>query len=359
MGAFAHHLAEQVRSAAQSRRPLTIRGGGTKAFYGGAVEGDLLDTRVYHGIIDYAPSELVVTVRAGTGLADLEAELQRHGQMLAFEPPHFGCAATVGGMVAAGLAGPRRLAQGVATGGVRDSVLGVRLIDGRGDVQSFGGRVVKNVAGYDVSRLMAGAHGTLGVLLDVSLRVAPIPVTEVTLRQACTATDALIRMQRWRALPWPVSATSYRDGMLWVRLSGASQAVAETIAAIGGERVTSSQAVEHWRAVRELNFATDKKVTLWRIGLPATAPLLDLPGDMMIEWSGQRRWLLSDAPADAIRSAVKLVGGHATRFRGGDTRVAVFPSQSAVVAEWESRLRAAFDPIGILNPGRMHADSPR
>jgi glycolate oxidase FAD binding subunit len=357
MDAQVAQLADQVRRAADAREPLRIEGGGSKAFYGGAVTGTVLHTRDYHGVIEYEPSELVITVRSGTPLAQVEALLAAEGQMLAFEPPHLGASATIGGMLATGLAGPRRLAQGVATGGVRDSVLGVRLIDGRGDVLKFGGRVVKNVAGYDVSRVIAGSLGTLGVVLDVSFRVVPVPPCEITLQKMSTADAALSQMRAWRRLPWPISATAYGDGHLAVRLSGSALAVEAAAAQIGGERLSAVDAAKCWHDLRELRFAEGSSDTLWRIGLPLLAPALDLPGTEWIEWHGQRRWLLSACPAAQVRARSAELGGHVTRFKGGDAAEPVFPTPSAVVARWEQRLRAAFDPMGILNPGRLHANA--
>ena len=357
MDALVATWSAQIRSAGAAGRALWISAGGTKAFYGGAVVGERLDPRGYHGVVEYEPSELVVTVRAGTRLADLEALLAAHGQMLAFEPPHFGDAATVGGMVAAGLAGPRRLAQSVGTGAVRDSVLGVRLIDGRGEVLAFGGRVVKNVAGYDVSRVLAGSLGTLGLLLEISLKVVPRPVCEATLVYRCSQATALTCMQDWMRQPLPVSATAYAEGLLQVRLSGGEAAVAEALQVLPGDRVPVTAAVDHWMAVRELAFARTTAAALWRLGLPASVPPLALPGTELVEWNGQRRWLVTDAPARVIRARVRALGGHATRFRGGDPTVAPFPASSPVVAQLDARVRAAFDPQQILNPGRWHADA--
>ncbi len=350
-------LVEQVRSAAAASRPLRIRGGDSKRFYGEPVVGEPLETRGHSGIVSYVPSELVVTARAGTPLSELEEELQARGQMLAFEPPHFGLSATVGGMVAAGLAGPRRLAQGVATGSVRDSVLGARLLDGRGEVLTFGGQVVKNVAGYDVSRLLAGSRGTLGVLLDVSLRVVPRPTHEETRVLHCTQADALKSLQAWRGKPWPVSAVAWRDGLLWVRLSGAESAVSLAASLVGGDAVSAEAAAAHWRDVRELAFAGASPSALWRLNLPAGVPPLDLPGDTLIEWLGQRRWLHCAEPAARIRACVAAHGGHATRFRGGDPAEPVFPVTGPVIQRWEEGLRRAFDPHAIFNQRGRHADA--
>jgi glycolate oxidase FAD binding subunit len=350
-------LASQVREAAAARRPLLIRAGGSKDFYGNPTHGERLDPRAYAGVVDYQPTELVVTARAGTPLADLEQLLAAEGQMFAFEPPHFGAGATLGGCIAAGLAGPRRIAAGPASGAVRDSMLGAKLLDGRGAVLSFGGVVMKNVAGYDVSRLLAGSLGTLGVLLEASLKVVPVPALERTVRLELDEAAALALAARWGREPWPVSATAWVDGRLAVRLGGAASAVRAARAALGGEALEEPEASGLWRAVREQTaafFAAGRR--LWRLALPANRPPLALPGPQLIEWRGQLRWLASDAPPEQIRARATALGGHATLFRGERAGVAVFAPLAPARAAIEARLRAEFDPAGIFNRGRMHAD---
>jgi glycolate oxidase FAD binding subunit len=352
-------LCEQVRAAAAAGRPLCIRAGGTKDFYGHATVGELLDPRALDGIVSYEPTELVLTARCGATLSSVEAALEAHGQMLAFEPPHFGSGATLGGCIAAGLAGPRRAASGPWSGAARDHVLGAKLLDGRGEVLSFGGTVVKNVAGYDVSRLLVGSLGTLGVLLEVSLKVVPKPPVEATLRFECDAATALARFTTAAGKPWPVSASLWHDGLAHVRLSGAHSAVNAAAARLGGEAVAHRDAAALWLGVREHTlpfFAT--RVPLWRISVPATAAPLELPGGQLIEWGGALRWLLSNADASAIRARAAALGGHATLFRGGPPGIAVFTQPSPVLARIQARLKAEFDPAGIFNPGRLHADAP-
>ena len=205
MDAVLEKLSETVRAAGRSKRALRLRGGGTKDFYGNALEGEVLDTRGYSGIVTYEPSELVITARCGTRLAATESAMRERGQMLAFEPPHFGEGATLGGMVAAGLSGPRRQ----AAGALRDFVLGVKIMDGRGDVLSFGGQVMKNVAGYDVSRLMAGSLGTLGIILDVSLKALPRPAAEATLRLELPEDKAIEQLNRWGGKPLAIGASAW------------------------------------------------------------------------------------------------------------------------------------------------------
>jgi glycolate oxidase FAD binding subunit len=345
-------LSEAIREAAAQKRPLRIRGGGTKDFYGGVARGDGLVTTGYRGIISYEPTELVVTARAGTPLAEIEAALAEKSQALAFEPPHFGAGATLGGCVAAGLSGPRR----AHAGAVRDFVLGVRMLDGRGVDLRFGGQVMKNVAGYDVSRFMAGSLGTLGLLLEVSLKVLPAPPVEATLRLRCKEAEALARMNEWAGKPLPVSATAFLDEELFVRLSGAGVAVEAAARKLGGTKMDPGAARERWSAVREhadAFFSGDGP--LWRLSVRSTAAPLELPGRQLVEWSGALRWLKSDADAARIRQAAARAGGHATLFRGGD-RSSAFQPLAPALMKIHRRLKQAFDPEGVLNPGRLYAD---
>src|SRR5262245_16619791 len=285
------HLSKTIRGAAREKRPLRVRGGGTKDFYGGELNGEMLDVASYRGIVDYEPTELTITARAGTPLVEIEAALREKGQMLPSEPPHFGEVsslpstlsnvegntvpperrgrlATLGGCVAAGLAGPRR----AFAGAVRDFVLGVRILDGQGAELKFGGQVMKNVAGYDVSRLMAGALGTLGVLLEISLKVLPAPPAERTVRLACSEPDAVSLMNDWAGKPWPITATAWHGGELGVRLSGASPAVEAAAARIGGAAVEPAQAARFWNGIREQTdpFFTSA-ATLWRLSVRSSA----------------------------------------------------------------------------------------
>jgi glycolate oxidase FAD binding subunit len=343
--------AEAIRAAAAGGRRLRLRGGGTKDFYGQSVAGEVLDLRAHTGIVAYDPTELVITARCGTPLAEVEAALAAERQMLPFEPPHFGAAATIGGVVAAGLSGPRR----AAAGAVRDFVLGVRMMDGRGAELEFGGRVMKNVAGYDVSRLMAGSLGTLGVILEVSLKVLPAPVAEATLKLELPEARAIEMLNAWAGRPLPISATALADGELAVRLSGAAAAVRAAREKLGGELVDAERAAGYWAGIREQAdpfFAGDEP--LWRLAVPSTAPPVVLGGRQLVEWSGGLRWLKSGADARTIRDRVSRAGGHATLFRGGDKSVGVFQPLAPAVATIHRRLKAEFDPHGVLNPGRMY-----
>jgi glycolate oxidase FAD binding subunit len=344
-------LAERIRDAAARSRPLRIRGSGSKDFYGNALAGETLDAAALTGIVDYEPTELVITALAGTPLTEIEAALAARGQMLAFEPPHFGATATVGGCVAAGLSGPRR----ASVGAVRDFVLGVRILDGRGDHLRFGGTVIKNVAGYDVSRVMTGSLGTLGVITEVSLKVLPVPVAEITLRLQKTAAEAITLMNEWGGRPLPVSATCHAGNQLNVRLSGAAAAVRAARAKIGGEELPDAAAF--WAAVREqtLPFFAGAQ-TLWRFSVKSTVAPLALPGSQLIEWGGALRWLAGDGDAKLMREAAEFAGGHATLFRAPDKSAGTFHPLSPALAALHRRLKASFDPAGIFNPGRMYPE---
>jgi len=346
-------LSETIRAAGRSGRALRLRGGGTKDFYGQALDGEVLDTRGHSGIVAYEPSELVITARCGTGLAEIEAAMRERGQMLAFEPPHFGGSATLGGTVAAGISGPRRQ----AAGALRDFVLGVKIMDGRGDVLSFGGQVMKNVAGYDVSRLMAGSLGTLAIILEASLKALPVPVAETTLKLELPEDKAIEALNKWGGRPLAISASAWTGGELRVRLSGANAAVVAAREKIGGKPVDPAQGERFWTGIREQTdpfFRNDGP--LWRISVPSAAPPLKLPGEPLIEWGGALRWLCSQADARTVREAAKRAGGHATLFRGGDKSVGVFQPLSPALMKIHRELKREFDPQGIFNRGRMYPD---
>ena len=322
-----------------------MRGGGSKDFYGNEPRGELLDTRSHAGIVSYEPTELVVTARCGTLLSDFENTLKEHGQCLPFEPPHYGPTATLGGCVAAGLSGPRR----AAAGALRDFLLGVKLVDGRGRLLTFGGQVMKNVAGYDVARLTAGSLGTLGLIAEASLKVLPLAPCELTLRLELSEQAALENMNRWAGQPLPISATAWHRGELRLRLSGSEAAVSAAAQKIGGTRM---QDESFWLGVREHRHAFfSGPQPLWRLALPSVSPPLGVGADTLIEWGGALRWLRVDEARELARSA----GGHATLFRG-EKRAAVFTPLEPVLMRLHRELKAVFDPAGILNPGRMYAE---
>ncbi len=350
MNDFISQLTERIKLHAASNKPLAIHGGNTKAFYGGAASGEAIDMRAYSGIIDYEPKELVLTVRAGTTLTEIETTMARDNQMLPFEPPHFAEGATIGGTVATGLSGPRR----PYTGAVRDFVLGTRIVNGKGEDLNFGGRVIKNVAGYDVSRLMTGAMGTLGVLLDISFKVLPKPSAETTLRFEMDEAAAIVQMNQWAGKPLPVSAASWCDGVMMLRLSGAVAGVKAAREKIGGEVIDETVASAYWRGLRDHRagfFQTD--APLWRLSVPSTIPPLALNLPQLIEWGGALRWVTGATDARALRASVEAIGGHVTLFRGGDKSVGVFHPLQPTLTTIHRNLKAAFDPENILNPGRM------
>ena len=343
------YILEQVRDAASSVTPLSIEGGGSKRFYGHRSSGAVLAVDSHSGIIDYTPSELVVSARAGTPLTELEAALGQAGQMLAFEPPHFGTGATLGGSIACGLSGPRRPWSGAA----RDFVLGVTCINGNGELLRFGGQVMKNVAGYDLSRTLTGSLGTLAVLLDIHLKVLPRPEHDLTLARDCNAEEAIRHCSQWSGQPLPLSGACHFDGRLYVRLSGSHPGVQAAAAKIGGDRDLA--AASFWEDLREQQlpfFAGDQP--LWRISVPPASAPLALDGDWLLDWGGAQRWLRSGVPANEIRAHAAAAGGHATLFRGGDRDAGIFhPLQPALLA-LHRRLKHSFDPAGIFNPGRMY-----
>lgn len=355
---FKQQAKAQILGAAAENRALEICGGGSKRWYGQEVQGELLDTRGYRGVIDYEPTELVITARCGTPLAEIESLLAQHQQMLAFEPPHFGSNATLGGMLASGLSGPARQ----AVGSLRDFVLGTVLMDGKGDVLHFGGQVMKNVAGYDVSRLLAGSLGTLGLILEASVKVLPRPLAVSSRRFAMTQAEAIRSLNQWDGQPLPLSASCWHDGMLTIRLAGAEAAVRAAQHKLGGEAVADAE--QFWQELREQTHSFFAGIAggkaLWRLSLPSIAEPLPLAGATLIEWGGAQRWLLADASpapdAAAIRAAASAAGGHATLYRGGDKSVGVFQPLAPAVALIHGRLKAGFDPAGIFNRGRMYPD---
>ena len=384
MEAQLNSLIDAVRQAGADGRVLRLRGGGTKDFWGQSLTGDVLDTRAYRGIVSYEPSELVVTVRCGTPLAELEAALAEKGQCLAFEPPHFGLengtnGATVGGMVAAGLSGPAR----ATAGAVRDYVLGARFVNGLGEHLTFGGQVMKNVAGYDVSRLMAGSWGTLGLITEVSLKVLPVAPAEATLMVAGLPQKvALDLLHRWGGQPLPLNASAWvRDttaqpvaDYLFVRLRGAVAAVQSALGKMSADAVAlgaqvqqmdNAEAAQDWRASGEQTLpffdAPSPDACLWRLSVPQTAPALDLPYPTYIEWQGAQRWLWAPASAAlALRGLAQTVGGHATLFRASaahadtDKAAGVNTPLDAVQQRIQQQLQKQFDPKGVFATGRMH-----
>jgi glycolate oxidase FAD binding subunit len=361
-------LVDRVQAALAKKATLCITGGGTKAFYGEPAQGEPLAVGALRGISSYEPSELVVSVRAGTPLADLEAALAEKGQCLAFEPPRFAAGSgptgtvggTVGGMVAAGLAGPAR----AAVGGVRDFVLGATLLSGRAEVLSFGGQVMKNVAGYDISRLLAGSLGILGVILEVSLKVLPVPPATTTLRFELDQDEALRRLNEWGGKPLPIHASAWWERTLVVRLAGAAAAVSAAANKLGGEVIAPATAASFWNGLRDHGdeffvsaaAAAQGSASLWRLSVPTVAPPLPLPGEQLVEWGGAQRWLCTGAPAAVVREAAAAVGGHATLFRSRDKAAGVFAPLAPPLARIHRDLKRTFDPERLFNRGRLYPD---
>jgi glycolate oxidase FAD binding subunit len=367
---------DTIRAAIAAKAPLRIRGGGSKDFYGEPFEAALpvLDTRIQSGIVSYEPSELVITVKAGTSLKEVEAVLAEHGQCFPFEPPHYSDGSTIGGMVAAGLAGPAR----ATSGSVRDYVLGAHLINGKAEHLQFGGTVMKNVAGYDVSRMLAGSMGTLGLITQVSLKVLPTAPAEATLRFEMNEAAAIQSLNNWAGQPLPLNASSWvMDAgvpSLYLRLRGAVAAVHSACQRLaneaGGVRVDSPQTSTDWSASRDLQLpwfqaGFKRGDDLWRISVPQNTPPLNLGKDFdsgMIDWLGGQRWLFTPASerpqaAQRIRAAVQVAGGHTTLFIASraDSMKAIrrFDAQNEPLKTIHRRLKAEFDPAGIFNPGRL------
>jgi glycolate oxidase FAD binding subunit len=370
-------IIDRIRAASADGTALRIRGGGSKDFYGNRLEGELLDTRPLSGILSYEPTELVVTVGAGTPLNELEALLAERGQCLAFEPPHFGWSqntgATVGGMVAAGLSGPAR----ASAGAVREFVLGLRLVNGRGEDLVYGGQVMKNVAGYDVSRMMVGSMGTLGLITEVSLKVLPVAPAEATLVFPLDQASALDCLHRWGGQPLPLNASCWvhddtaspAQDLLFVRLRGAVAAVEAACTKMLGEqtgqRMDNAQAMADWELCRnqQLPFferAPGADQVLWRLSVPQTAPVLDLPSSPLIEWHGGLRWLWAPlATGPALQAQATAHGGNATVFvasHADSTRAGgPISLQDPALMAIQQRLKASLDPQGIFNPHRLFA----
>jgi glycolate oxidase FAD binding subunit len=361
-------LIDRIREAQSSRTALYIRGGGSKDFYGGPPQGAVLDVSGLRGIVSHEPTELVITARCGTPLAEVEEALAVHGQCLAFEPPHFNARSTIGGAVAAGLSGPSR----ATAGSVRDHLLGASLINGRGEHLAFGGQVMKNVAGYDVSRLLAGSLGILGVITDVSLKVMPVPPATATLRFEMDEATALDTLNRWAGKPLPLHASVWWEGTLALRLRGATAAVDAAVRSLGGELIDAEFARSFWRGVRDQTddfFVIAKRAVaagsgLWRLSVPQTAAPIALPGEQLIEWGGGQRWFSTAAPGDVVRDAARAAGGHATLFRRPPPTAGQAIGETILLTETFTRLeppldrihrelKKAFDPAGIFNRGRL------
>ena len=353
-------LQNSVKAALEKKAFITIHGSSSKDFYGGKIIGTPLSKTSHKGIINYEPKELVVTARSGTALLELETTLAKEGQMLAFEPPYFSDSATLGGTIACGFSGPRRPYSGAA----RDFVLGTRIINGHAEILHFGGEVMKNVAGYDVSRLMVGALGTLGLILEVSLKVLPLPEHEISLTLECRVDETIHRMNEWSGSALPISAACYDGANLSIRLSGAATAVIAGAKRIGGDEIHDG--TTFWQSVRELQHGFfNKEKNLWRLSLPSDTPHIDLAGKQFIDWGGAQRWFIADADEPQERhQSIENLGGHVTLFRTGNSEktpvnddekpIEKFHPLSAALLSLHTHLKHSFDPQGLFNPGRLY-----
>ncbi|MBB5319948.1 glycolate oxidase subunit GlcE [Marinobacter oulmenensis] len=346
-------IQEQVLQARDSGHKLNIVGGGTKSFMGRTADetADTLNLADHSGIVEYHPVELVMTVRAGTPLTEIEAALAEHDQCLHFEPPRFGDAATIGGTLACNLSGPAR----PWSGSVRDQVLGVRLINGKGEHLRFGGQVMKNVAGYDVSRLQAGALGTLGVMTEISLKVMPRPASSLTLVQAMSPDEVIDYMNRRAAEPKPITGACWVDGKVYLRLSGARSAVEATADKWSGEVMEGGETF--WQQVRDLqhSFFADDDQPLWRFSVGSTAAIDAGRGDWFIDWAGSQRWLKGEGDLAEMEALATAAGGQVSLFRGGDRHGEVMHSQPQALKTIQRRVKQSFDPDGLFNPGRLYS----
>jgi len=348
-GSILEQWRHRLRAAAAARIPLRLKGAGTKDFYGERLVGEVLELNAWRGVVSYEPTELVITARCGTPLSQIEAELAERGQFLGFEPPAFGADPTLGGVIAAGLSGPRRPYAGAA----RDFVLGARLLAADGELLRFGGEVMKNVAGFDVSRLLCGSLGVLGIITEVSLKVLPRPRVEETRRLELSASAAVEAFNSWAAQPLPLSGAAWWQGAAMVRLSGAPAAVRAARGQIGGEVMDDDAARQWWEALRHCRLPPFACRVLWRLSVPPAAGALSVPGSPLIDWGGALRWY-ADPPAQlAIRDIAVAAGGTALCWHGA--AVPRFHPLSPAVARLHQRLKERFDPHGIFNPGRLSA----
>ena len=347
---LSNDIAKQIHDAYQSKNALCIEGGNSKRFIGREIQGDTLSLRNHIGIIEYEPSELYITARSGTSLINIENEIANNNQILPFEPPHFSSAATVGGMIATGLSGPRRMSHG----SVRDCILGVEIISGKGEILRFGGKVMKNVAGYDVSRLMCGAYGSLGAIVTISVRLMPKPECENTIVVLLTYLDAIKKMNDLANAPFPITANFYDGNALYIRISGSKSAVNECSKIIGGDTLENDESF--WISIREQTHEFfNTEIPLWRISVPSNTPELNIDGHCAMEWNGALRWYKSEMRADALRNIVSQAGGHAHLFRGNSIDD-IFHPLDKTTHKLNQSLKQVFDPANILNPGKMYAD---
>lgn len=352
MADLSETLLEQVREAVEKGQPINVQGGGTKSFMGRSTDpgAQLIDVSGHSGIVNYQPVELVITVRAGTRLSEIEAALAENNQMLAFEPPHFGEGSTIGGTLAANQSGPGR----PWWGSVRDHLLGVRLISSKAEHLRFGGQVMKNVAGYDMSRLQAGAMGGFGLITEMSFKVLPRPASQITLAYDCDQADAISLMNQRAIESKPLSAATWLDGRLYLRLSGAQSAVEATRKAWGGEIVETGE--NFWRSLQDQKLSLfESEDPLWRFSINPTAKAFDLDLPAIIDWGGAQRWYSGQQSFDEMVSIAESAGGQVSLYRGGDRNTEVNHPVAAPLQNLQQRVKASIDPVGLFNPGRVYS----
>ncbi len=351
---FLDDLCKRVEDAARSGKKLRPVGGGSKHFYGGPLEGEDVDMRPWSGIVDYEPTELVITVKAGTLLSEVEAALSENNQELAFEPPRFSANSTIGGAVAAGLSGPARLARGP----IKDYLLGCTLLDGKGQLLNFGGVVMKNVAGYDVSRVVPGSMGTLGIATSLSIKVMPKSISEATLVFDLGLNESIEQINQWQSTPLPINASVYDKGKLYVRLRGARAAIESALKTMSGVQMDQAQSVSLWNNLRDQAHPFfEGEGDVWRLAVPPTTVDLALQGEQLIEWGGGLRWLkpTQNLSVETIRGAAERAGGHATLYRTRDesARAHAFHTPNKVMLNIQRRLKQQFDPAGVFSINRL------
>ncbi len=343
-------LCASIREANTTQQALQILSGESKQFYGNKITAKSLDVSSNKGIVDYEPSELFITARNGTSLKEIEAELDANNQILPFEPPHFNTQATLGGTISCGLSGPRR----AYASSMRDCVLGVNIVNGKGEYLEFGGQVMKNVAGYDASRLMCGAFGTLGVLTQISLRVSPKPHSEITIAIEINQREALENMNAWTQTQLPISATYFNNKVLYIRIAGLESTTKKAHQEIGGEIIANSE--KFWNDLKNHQtdfFQTEKP--LWRIIIPNTTPDLPINGESCLEWNGGLRWIKSNENTQHIINLCKKMKAQATLFKTNSKPKDCLASINPNIQKLHLNLKTAFDPNRILNPGRMYS----
>lgn len=344
-------IKEQIANAIEEKAALQIIGGNSKAFLGRTSTGTALNMADYQGIISYEPTELYITVKAGTLLSEVKAVLAEQGQMLAFEPPEVNEKTTMGGVVATGLSGPRR----PYAGSVRDFVLGIRCINGLAKEMSFGGQVMKNVAGYDLSRLLTGSFGTLAVILEITFKVLPLPEFELSASKAMQKHDALQLMSTLSGQSLPISAAAYYDGKIYIRYSGNEKVIRDNLKKNQFEADEKNKTF--WKELRKFKspiFNSAKPI--WRLSLPSASNFETADDNYLIDWGGAQYWLASDRPANELFTLAKRQGGSAFLFRGGDRTGDIFQALPDELFKLQKNLKQAFDPHRVLNPNKMYRD---